>query len=699
MAKAKRAYLNRELSWIEFNARVLGEARDPRTPLLERLKFTGIFSANFDEFFMVRVAGLKRQVSKRRKSRCPTGLTPPEQLAAVRKRTIELIDTQQQLLASELFTSLARKRVRIHKYGNLNPEQRQIADDYFLSTLFPLLTPLRIDEDFPFAENLAIHLAVTLRPGDGGDPVHAMLRIPRKVPRFVDVTGKGKANVVPIESIVVHHMNRFFPGFEIETSLLFRVTRDADLGVDEGRDEDFVLAMEEVLVDRQTSLPVRIETGKIESETEIELLDVLLEGLRLSADDHYEMEALVGAENLIEFSNNIDIDALHDPPWPAASSEFVRTDESIFESIRRADSVVHHPYESYEPILSLVTEASRDPEVLAIKITLYRTSGDSPIVHALGEAAERGIQVTAFVELKARFDEEQNINWAHELEQVGVIVVHGIANLKVHAKALLIVRREADGITRYVHLSTGNYNDRTARLYSDIGFLTANDEFAADVGLFFNAITGYSSVPNLRHLIMAPTSLKSKILDLIARETIRCRESGSGRIAAKLNSLADPEVIDALYDASNAGVRVDLNVRGICMLIPGVKEMSEHIRVVSIVDRYLEHSRIIFFENGGAPEGYLSSADWMPRNLERRIELMFPIHSPSIADRVSGFLDIYFSDTTKSHRLMKDGKYKKPKRKPEERRAQQLLYEEACARDESLDPSIQREFVVRKPGL
>ena len=517
--------------------------------------------------------------------------------------------------------------------------------------------------------------------------------------RFVHApTTEYEHSYTSIESVIEYHISRLFPGYTCDASLLFRVTRDADYGVDEERDDDFVVAMEEVLASRQTGRPVRLEVASAAEDTSAPLLDILITRLELTADDVYFSPTLLDPNPLIDLALHIDRTDLSAPPWPPVVPSEFRNEADIFEIIRNADRLLHHPYESFDPVVSLISTAARDPAVLAIKITLYRTSGDSPIVRALKTAAERGKQVTAFVELKARFDEERNISWAQELERNGAIVVHGIANLKVHAKACIIVRREPGGIRRYTHLSTGNYNDKTARLYSDIGLLTADAEIAADVADFFNAITGYSSIPALRNLVMAPTSLKQRIISLIDREAARCKASGIGKIIVKLNSLADPDVIDALYRASEAGVTVRMNIRGICMLVPGVEKLSENIKIVSIVDRYLEHSRIFYFENGGAPEVYLSSADWMPRNLERRVELLFPVQSNKNIARVTEMLEMYFHDTVRSRTLLTDGSYApySPGDVDGIYRAQQMLYDEAALRSQSAGPSEQREFVVRR---
>ncbi len=694
-------FFNRELSWIEFNARVLGEAIDSTTPLLERFKFCGIFALNFDEFFMVRVAGLKRRIQNRKGSSCPTGLSPSAQLARIRSRVRELVDRQQELLATELIPGLAEAGTRYARVCDLDSGQRSFAADYFRIELFPLLTPLRVDDVFPFIENLTLHLLVSLTRA--AEPlVHhretffALIRVPRSVDRFVRLPSSDHTAFTGVEEIVAANAEQLFPGYTVIGTLPFRVTRDADLSVDEERDEDFLVAMEEVLSSRQTSFPVRLEAYTSTTAEQKALRAMLVRKLELTEDDVYDVPCFLDASSFVAMSSRFDRSDLRYPEWPTVLPEYLLEEKSIFDTISEADRVVHHPYESFEPVVRLLDEAAHDPAVLAVKITLYRTSGNSPVVRSLKLAAERGAQVTVFIELKARFDEEQNINWAYELESAGVIVIHGIAHLKVHAKALMIVRRERDGMKRYVHLSTGNYNDSTARLYSDIALFTADDEIAADVAVFFNAITGYSSIPALKRLSMAPTTLKSKLIDLVRREATRCRESGTGRIIAKVNSLADPEIIEALYEASKAGVSIDLNIRGICMLVPGVTGQSENIRVISIVDRYLEHSRIFYFENGGSEELYLSSADLMPRNLERRVELLFPIRNDENRRRIKEILGTYFRDNTKAHLLRPDGTYRRPANSTEPLRAQEALYREAATRTGNLNPSVRKEFTVRR---
>ena len=475
---------------------------------------------------------------------------------------------------------------------------------------------------------------------------------------------------------------------------LFRVTRDADFGVDEERDEDFMEAMEQVIETRDFSDAVRLNINHGSPQ----LRQILTEAFELAESEVYETPDPLELRNLMDIAGIDGYDHLRDEPWKTMQSAWVDEDETMWENIQRRDILLHHPYESFDPVVRLVQEAATDADTLAIKMTLYRTSGNSPIVKALERAAENGKQVSVLVELKARFDEERNIGWAQQLERAGVIVVYGIARLKVHSKALMVVRRERRGIKRYVHLGTGNYNDKTARLYTDLGLLTADDQLAYEVGLFFNSITGYSVIPGLKKLSMAPIALKNRVLELIGRESSRAQSAGSGLIIAKMNSLADPDVIQALYEASQNGVEIRLNVRGICMLVPGVPGLSENIRVVSVIDRYLEHSRIFWFENGGHPETYLGSADWMPRNLEKRVELMFPVENRDIQRRIRKMLDLFFQDNCKAHELAPDGTWTRvqPHKNAPRIRAQETAYQRIRERLSGDEPENRQEFKVRR---
>lgn len=717
------SYFSRDLSWIEFNARVLDEARQESVPLLERLRFLTIVSSNFDEFFMVRVASLKEQCSSNPDLRDGAGLCAREQLAKISARVHELVKVQYECLLGDILPGLAKEGVLFVTPSMYTQEHIGFLDAFFMSDVFPLLTPLRTGAGgvFPSIGNLRLHAAFLLRnniaipsgplasflektgvlanlEGDGeksgADPL-AIVQIPASIPRVVWLpSDDGKRRFTLLDDVVRTFAQRLFPGFIVEDSFLFKVARDADRAVDEDRDGDFIAAMQEVIVSRQSSVPVRLLCSG-ESET---ILSFLREGMRLGEDDVYRVPGPIDLSTLVDLVNIEGADHLRNESWSNYWPVEVPQDVSLWDELKRTDILLHVPYHSYEPVLRFINEACDDPSVLAIKMTLYRTSGDSPIIRALERAARSGKHVTVFVELKARFDEERNISWAHRLEEVGVIVVYGIARLKVHAKILLVVRRETDGIRRYVHLSTGNYNDRTARFYVDMSLLTSNLEIANDATLFFNMISGYSVIMSTKRLVMAPIDLKPRLLSLIGREIDRSVPEHPGRIVAKVNSLADPEIIDALYRASRAGVKILLNVRGVCMLVPGVPGMSENITVVSVIDRYLEHTRIFWFENSGADELYLSSADWMPRNLDRRVELLFPVLQESVRKTVREILMLYFSDNEKAHYLQSDGKWtRRVRAKGEKRfRVQEILHDAEKKKRELFEHEPQREFTVRR---
>lgn len=713
---------NRELSWIEFNARVLDEARQPSVPLLERLRFLTIVASNFDEFFMVRVGGLKEQCKTAPDLKDGSGQTAKELLSAISSRVHELVDIQFRLIREDILPGLEREGVVYvapHSYTNA---QMRFLDSYFMSNVFPLLTPLRTNTHgiFPSIGNLRLHAAFSLSKNtakptgplasfletagvlsgshpDSGEisPPLAVVQIPASIPRVVWLPDTdGRRYFTLLDDIVMTFGQRLFPGFSISGSLLFKVARDADRAVDEERDEDFIAAIREVLVSRLSSVPVRLLcTGDSPA-----ILAFLKEGMGLSDEDVYPVSGPIDLPTLVDLVNAPGMDHLRNPAWKNFWPVAVPRDVPLWDELKRTDILLHVPYQSYEPVLQFLNDAADDSSVLAIKMTLYRTSGDSPIIRALERAARSGKHVTVFVELKARFDEERNISWAHRLEEVGIIVVYGIARLKVHAKILLVVRREPEGIRRYVHLSTGNYNDRTARFYVDMSLFTSNETIAGDATLFFNMISGYSAIMGTRSLVMAPVDLKTRLLSLIEREIDHSAPERPGRIVAKMNSLADPEIISALYRASRAGVRILLNVRGVCMLVPGVTGMSEHITVVSVIDRFLEHTRIFAFANGGSDELYLSSADWMSRNLDRRVELMFPVLQESIRAAIRDVLNLYFSDNMKSHYLQSDGTWMRrlPLKDETPFRIQESLYEAEKKKTELFEKETSREFTVRR---
>ena len=683
---------DRELSWLEFNARVLDEAAQEHVPLLERARFAAICSSNLDEFFMVRVGALKRALAAAPQERYA------ELIDRVRARASELVEGLNRLFLDTLAPKLAARRIRWIARKDLGSRELGVLQAHFEREALAVLTPVRVEAEgaLPFASGLRLHALFRLESAEReGEPLYALLQLPPSLERIVWVSrGQKSCSFALLEDAVMLGAAKLFPGHTIKDTILFRVTRDADLPVDEQRDEDFVRAMEEVLASRGHSFPVRLETAGGSAE----LREWLRARLGLDARDCFETVAPLDLGFLASLASLEGWDALRNEEWPPFTPPELSGGEPIWDLLKKSDLLLHHPYESFEPVVRLLSQAADDPYVLAIKMTLYRTSGKSPIVEALARAAANGKQVAVVVELKARFDEARNIEWARRLERAGGIVVYGIAGLKVHAKALLIVRKEADGVQRYLHLGTGNYNERTARLYADFALLTAREQLTYEAALFFNAITGYSSVPVLRKLVMAPHAMKSRVIELIRREAERSSPGAPGRIIAKMNSLSDPEVIAELYAASRAGVRVDLIVRGICTLVPGVPGMSETITAVSVLDRFLEHSRILYFANGGAEEVYLSSADWMPRNLTGRVELMFPVEQPDRRRRLVEALEAYLADNTQAHGLGSDGRYLRRTPAPgEERvRCQSVFYQRAQRRAEP--PAIEplRDLAVRR---
>ena len=693
----KPLYFNRDLSWVEFNRRVLSEGLDASVPLLERLKFLAITSSNFDEFFMVRVATLKRAVRHGDQINCPSGTAPSWQLEQLDREVRDIVKTQYACLRNELLPEMHARGVRYTPPKEWSAEQLRYLGRIFEQEVYPVISPVRLEEDepFPFICGLRLHIAFSISP-EGSETVKTVLvQIPERQKRILFLPDSGaQKSFALLEELIMDQAELLFPGYRIRETTIFRITRDADMGVDERRDEDFVEAMEEVIESRRTSRVVRLEI----STHSAALRKLIVEKLEVEESDIYDIEGPLDLKSLMSLAFTSGSADLHDPEWQPVRGRDLVEDQELWDTLKERDILLHHPYESFDAITQLVQLASRDPDVLAIKMTLYRTSGSSPIVTALKEAATNGKHVTAVVELKARFDEERNIRWAEELERTGVIVVYGIAHLKIHAKALMIVRREDERIRRYVHLGTGNYNDSTAKLYTDMGLITTSDEICQDAALVFNAMTGYSNIPELRQLIMAPLSLKGRIIKLIERETSRSSKDSPGLIRAKMNSLADDEVIRALYMASGAGVRIELNVRGICTLVPGVKGLSENIRVVSVIDRYLEHTRLFHFQNGGNDEYYLSSADWMPRNLERRAELMFPVQQENHKRRLSRALDTYFAANRKAHELQSDGSYRRLKVAPgaEPVRPQEQFHLFAARRNKTAVVSPRREFVVRR---
>lgn len=679
-AVGEAKYINRELSWLEFNQRVLDEAACAENPPLERLKFLAITGSNLDEFFMVRVGGLQQLAEGRTGAPDPAGMTPDEQLAAISERTHRMARDQYALLGEieELLAEAGFKRLRP---ADLVERQARHLEEVFSTEVYGVLTPIAVpaDEPFPPMPGLALNVCVRLEP-DPQDaakrPRFAVIPFGRTAPRFITLPAEGGYHYLPLEEAVRVHAERFFPGEKIAECVPFRITLNADLSLREDQAEDLLSHMREVLLARKASDCARLEVAAEASE---ETLRFLASKLEVEEQDVYRQPGPLDLSAYFRLADVRGFDKLRNEPWPPQPSPQIEPSAGMFETLSREDVLLYHPYESFEPVVRLVEQAAADPDVLAIKQTLYRTSRESPIVAALARAAENGKNVTAVVELKARFDEERNITWAESLERAGVQVIYGVKGLKTHAKACVIVRREPHGIQRYCHFGTGNYNEATARLYSDVSLLTSDEDLCADAVAFFNAITGYSQPQIFRKLDAAPIGLRERLLELIEGETERSRQGQKARIDAKLNSLVDPEIIDALYEASKAGVRVRLNVRGICCLRPGVKGLSENVRVVSIIDRFLEHARVLYFRHGGDERVFLSSADWMPRNLDRRVELLVPVEAPPLRKRLLHILALYFKDNVKSRELRPDGTYKpvRPSEKHPEFRSQEELYREA----------------------
>ena len=700
-------FFNRELSWIEFNGRVIHQALRKELPLLERLQFLSIITSNFDEFFQVRVASVKRMQFSDPDKADVSGLKPKMVLKQISARSHQIIRTQHDCLKNDVLPAMSKKGICYVKPEDFSAAQSDFALNFFLNEVLPLLTPLRTDtEVFPHIGNLTENVAFLLKPisgirnaneilkGSDALPRISFVQIPSGIPQIVWLPSEnGRKQFALTEEIIEQYGTHLFPGFAVEETLLFKIARDADFAVDEDSGRNFVDAMEEVLVQRQSSFPVMMACNQT-SET---ITKFLMEKMELCEDDVYRIDGILNPGALMEL-RDIDDGTMSFPEWQNFYSVNLPRDEYYWDTLKQHDVLLHVPYESYDPVVKFISDAADDPKVLAIKMTLYRTGKDSPIVAALERAARNGKQVVVLVELKARFDEERNIAWANQLENAGVTVIYGLVNLKVHAKIIMVMRRESETIRRYAHLATGNYNPRTAKIYSDLSLFTSNNEIVNDATLFFNLVTGYSTLQSMKQLGMAPVTLKSKILSMIQREIERSDPAHPGLIMAKMNALTHEEVIEALYKASQAGVKVLLNVRGVCMLVPGVKGLSENIKVVSIVDRYLEHSRIFYFQNGGDDEIYLSSADWMPRNLDRRIELMFPILDEKVFEEVNEILDVYFEDNENALALSENGTWSEIPVKNDEPllRAQEVLYKKYKRRSESSVKTPKIEFEVRR---
>jgi polyphosphate kinase len=659
-----RLFINRELSWLAFNRRVLEEAQDESQPLLERLRFLGIVASNLDEFFEVRVAGIKQQIEHESDDAGPDGMPARQTFEAIRQDVLKLIEDQYQLWHHELRPALAEHGIHLHDFKTLGAEHQKWASQYFRDEVFPVLTPLAVDASHPFPhlQNKSHNLFLRLqRPERRNDWLHAVVQIPRVLPRLVPLPNSkpNEWHYILIQNLIQAHVQDLFPGMEVAQVYGFRLTRNSDLYIDEEEAENLLRTIEDELRKRAKGNAVRLE---MEHGCPVEMRSVLLTTFKLTEDDVYLVNGPLNFLHLMPLASLDSLAALRDKPYIPIVSPSLPVGSDYFEILRRQDVMLHHPYESFSSVVEFLDHAVADPHVLAIKMTLYRTSGDSPIVHSLINAAEEGKQVTVLVELRARFDEANNISWARQLEDAGVHVVYGLVGLKTHCKVLLVVRRDEDRLRQYLHLGTGNYHPSTARFYTDLSVLTSNAELGEEVSVLFNTLTGLSEFKGIKQLIVAPFQMHDAFLKLIHHERDLARQGKEGRIIVKLNSLVEETLIMALYEASQAGVKVDLIIRGICCLRPGVPGVSENIRVVSIVGRFLEHSRIYLFGNGGKPKVYLGSADWMPRNLFRRVEVAFPVRDPGLRKRVTDeILPAYLADCVKARVLGSDGVYTRSK--------------------------------------
>lgn len=679
MARITAKYFNRELSWLEFNQRVLEEAADPQIPLLERLKFLAISSSNLDEFFRVRVGSLQTLASEGVTLADPSGMLPLQQLAAIRRRVRQMTDDQYRLYREELEPALSNAGIRRLRLNELNAGQKRVLKQAFDDELFSVLSPMAVrpGDDFPLLMNQMLNLCVRLQH-DPNDPDKksrfAVIPLGWTLSRFITLPTESGYGYLLLEDAITQFVDQFFIGYQVLECIPFRITRNADISVEEDQAADFLVEMKQVLAERRLSHCVRLELVEHASG---EMLTFLREALDVESDGVYTLPSPLDLAAFFRLSDRLGFDTLKYENWPPLDSPEFPPGTKIFDVISTQDVLLYHPYESFDPVVRLIQEAADDPDVMAIKQTLYRTSRNSPVVTALLRAAERGKHVTVVVELKARFDEARNIEWAQLLEHAGAQVIYGVRGYKTHSKVCIIVRREPQGIQRYVHFGTGNYNELTSKIYSDASLLTSNSDLGADAITFFNSITGYSQPQSYREISSAPLGMREKLLEMIRAETAFASEGRKARISVKVNSLVDPELIDAMYEASQAGVEIKLNVRGICCLRPGVKGLSERIEVISIVDRFLEHARILYFLHGGDERVFISSADWMPRNLDRRVELLVPVEDPKCRDRLIHILDTYFVDTAKARKLTPNGIYKRPKLSADAIRSQHVLYEEA----------------------
>ena len=685
-------FINRELSLLEFQSRVLEEAQDENNPLLERVKYLAIFGSNMDEFFMVRVSGLRKQVEAGIINISPDGMTPREQLAAIRKRYVELDGEAHTCLTRKLLPKLQKAGIHILDYDKLSATQKEKADTYFRETVYPILTPLALDlaHPFPHISNLSLNLAIVIRDPKGNEKF-ARLKVPGTLPRLIPIKRSSgstrKDGTIPfhhyfvwLEQVIAANIGSLFPGMEIVSAHPFRIVRDADTEIQEIEADDLLESMQETIRKRKFGVVAQVSMYE---DLPDDIRDLLIENLEIKTTDVFVQRKPLGLSNLWQAYNSIE---RHDLKYPAFKQHVpkvfreVETAEDIFEAIRQRNILVHHPYDSFSPVIDFLNASARDPNVLAIKQTLYRVGRDSPVVNALLEARERGKQVAVLLELKARFDEESNIGWARKLEEAGVHVVYGLVGLKTHSKIGMVIRQEGERLRRYIHLATGNYNHFTSSLYEDIGIFTCDEAIGADATDLFNFLTGFSAQTEYRKLFVAPVNLRQKIEALIQREIEHAKKGNKARLIFKMNAIIDPLMIQLLYVASQAGVKVDLLVRGMCSLLPGVKGISENIRVISVVGRYLEHSRVYYFQNNGREEIYLGSADLMQRNLDHRVEVVFPVERPEHIQHLrDNFLAPYFRDNMRARVMQPDGTYirLKPKDKDEKFDIQEWLMKRA----------------------
>lgn len=681
-------FTNRELSWLEFNQRILGEARDRKNPLFERMKFLSITASNLDEFFMVRIASLKDMVNAGYQKKDIAGMTAQEQLRALNEKMQAFCEKQYTTYNRALLPKLSEEGLEIISFSELSEKEMDFLEEYFHQNIYPVLTPMAIDSSrpFPLIQNKTLNIAALIKSRNKDKKEKkeydiATVQVPSVLPRVILLPQKDgpkrKCRVILLENVIEHYLDVLFLNHEIICSAPYRIMRNADLSIDEDDAEDLLKEIEKSLKMRQWGEVIKFE---YEERMDKRLVKYLKKQFKVHSCDMYAFNGPLDLTFLMKCYGIEGFEDLKEAPYIPQKNKKLRADKNIFNQIRKGDVLLHHPYESFDPIVAFIKQAAEDENVLAIKQTLYRVSGHSPIIAALAQAAENGKQVTVLVELKARFDEENNINWARKLEKAGCHVIYGLVGLKTHCKIALVVRREADGIRRYVHLGTGNYNDSTAKLYTDTGMFTCRNAVGEDATAVFNMLSGYSEPANWNQLIVAPIWMKKRFLEMIARETQNAKEGKPAKIIAKCNSLCDRKIILALYEASCAGVQIDLIVRGICCLVAGKPGVSENIRVRSIVGTFLEHARIFYFYNDGNEEVYMGSADWMPRNLDRRVEIVFPVEAPDLKEKAKHILDVQLRDTLKAHCLLEDGTYRKVDRRGKEAvEAQKTFCEEAIA--------------------